>query len=161
LVAQGLKPKLMKLDNEALKLLKTYLHQHNITFQVVPPLSHRQNSAERAIISFKDHFIAGLCSTDKSFPIPFQSLDMLYFFLMHTIKCSACSRPTYFTPKSSTNNENDMWRMSWVQSPCVCVAWVCIHPWPNCAVTIRWRGCLPAVTRTYLYGFRCIPFRPV
>jgi hypothetical protein len=69
LVTRGLKPKLMKLDNEASKLLKTYLHQQNITFQLVPPYSHRQNSAERAIRSFKDHLIAGLCSTDKSFPM--------------------------------------------------------------------------------------------
>jgi hypothetical protein len=36
LAARGLKPKLMKLDNEASKLLKTYLHQQNITFQLVP-----------------------------------------------------------------------------------------------------------------------------
>jgi hypothetical protein len=69
LLARGLKPKLMKLDNEASKLLKTYLHQQNITFQLVPPYSHRRNSAERAIRSFKDHLIAGLCSTDKSFPM--------------------------------------------------------------------------------------------
>jgi hypothetical protein len=48
LVARGLKPKLMKLDNEASKLLKMYLHQQNITFQLVPPYSHRRNSAERA-----------------------------------------------------------------------------------------------------------------
>jgi hypothetical protein len=47
----------MKLDNEA-KLLKMYLHH-----------SHRRNAAERAIRSFKDHLIAGLCSTDKSFPM--------------------------------------------------------------------------------------------
>jgi hypothetical protein len=69
LVARGLKPKLMKLDNEASKLLKTYLHQQDITFQLVSPYSHRRNSAERAIRSFKDHLIAGLCSTDKSFPM--------------------------------------------------------------------------------------------
>jgi hypothetical protein len=69
LVSRGLTPKLMKLDNEASKLLKTYLHQQNITFQLVPPYSHRRNSAERAIRSFKDHLIAGLCSTDKSFPM--------------------------------------------------------------------------------------------
>jgi hypothetical protein len=69
LVAPGLTPKLMKLENEASKLLKTYLHQQDITFQLVPPYSHRRNSAERAIISFKDHLIAGLCSTDKSFPM--------------------------------------------------------------------------------------------
>jgi hypothetical protein len=69
LVARGLKPKLMKLDNEASKLLKTYLHHQYTTFQLVPPYSHRRNSAERAIRSFKDHLIAGLCSTDKSFPM--------------------------------------------------------------------------------------------
>jgi hypothetical protein len=69
LVARGLKPKLMKLDNEALKLLKMYLNQQNITFQLVPPYNHRRNSDERAIRSFKDHLIAGICSTDKSFPV--------------------------------------------------------------------------------------------
>jgi hypothetical protein len=37
LVARGLKPKLMKLDNEASKLLKDHLHQQDITFQLVPP----------------------------------------------------------------------------------------------------------------------------
>jgi hypothetical protein len=67
LVARGLRTKLMKLDNEASKLLKDYLHQQDITFQLVPPYSHIRNSAERAIRSFKDHLIAGLCSTDKSF----------------------------------------------------------------------------------------------
>jgi hypothetical protein len=67
LVARGLKPKLMKLDNVASILLKTYLHEQNISFQLVPPYSHRRNSAEREIRSFKDHLIAGICSTDKSF----------------------------------------------------------------------------------------------
>jgi hypothetical protein len=69
LVARGLKVKLMKIDNGASKLLKAYLHQQDITFQLVPPYSNRRNSAERAIRSFKDHLIAGLCSTDKSFPM--------------------------------------------------------------------------------------------
>jgi hypothetical protein len=69
LVARGLKPKLMKLDNEASQLIKTYLHHQDITFQLVPPYSHRRNSAERAIRSFKDHLITGLCSTEKSFPM--------------------------------------------------------------------------------------------
>jgi hypothetical protein len=60
LVARGLKPKLTRLDNEASKLLKTFLHQQDITFKLVPPYSHRLNSAERAITSFKDHLIPGL-----------------------------------------------------------------------------------------------------
>jgi hypothetical protein len=59
----------MKLDNEASKLLKSYLHQQNITFQLVPPYGHRRNSADQAIRSFKDHLIAGPCSTDKYFPM--------------------------------------------------------------------------------------------
>jgi hypothetical protein len=69
LVARGLKPNLMKLDNEASKLLKDYLYQEDITFKLVPPYSHRRNSAEREIRSFKDHLIAGLCSTYISFPM--------------------------------------------------------------------------------------------
>jgi hypothetical protein len=69
LVAKGLKPKLMKLDNEASKLLKDFLYQQEIAFQLVPPYSHRRNSAEWAIRSFNDQLIAGLCSTDKSFPM--------------------------------------------------------------------------------------------
>jgi hypothetical protein len=85
-VAGGLKPKLMKLDNEASKLLKTYLHHQDITFQLVPPYSHRRNSAERAIRSLKDPLIAGLCSTETSFtmhlwdrllPQAFITLNML------------------------------------------------------------------------------------
>jgi hypothetical protein len=69
LVVRGLKPKLMKLDNEASKLLKDYLYQQDITFQLVPPYSHILISAERASRSFKDQLIAGLCSTDKYFPM--------------------------------------------------------------------------------------------
>jgi hypothetical protein len=59
----------MRLDNEALQLLKLHLHDKDITFQLVPPYSHRRNTAERAIRSFKDHLIAGICSMDKVFPM--------------------------------------------------------------------------------------------
>jgi hypothetical protein len=58
LVAKGLKPKLMKLDNEASKMFKDYLYQQDIAFQLVPYYSYRRNSAKRAIRSFKDHLIA-------------------------------------------------------------------------------------------------------
>ena len=40
-----------------------------IDYQLVPPNLHRRNAAEQAIRTFKNHFIAGLCSTDKDFPI--------------------------------------------------------------------------------------------
>ena len=69
LKSRGLKPQLQRLDNEASHLLKTFLHDNQVDFQLVPPHAHRRNSAERAIRVFKNHFIAGLCSTDPSFPL--------------------------------------------------------------------------------------------
>jgi len=69
LINRGLRPQLQRMDNEASKALKQHLHQTKIEFQLVPPHIHRQNVAERAIRTFKNHFIAGLCSTDPKFPM--------------------------------------------------------------------------------------------
>jgi hypothetical protein len=69
LTSRGLKPKLIILENEASKLLKDYLHDQDINFQLVPPYFQRRNAAECTICSFKYHLIAGLCSTDKAFPM--------------------------------------------------------------------------------------------
>jgi hypothetical protein len=44
LVAKGLKPKLMKLDNEASKLLKDYLYQQEIIFQKMKPKAELEDS---------------------------------------------------------------------------------------------------------------------
>jgi hypothetical protein len=49
--------------------LKAFLRDENIDFQLVPPGLHRRNAAERAIRTFKNHFIAGLSSVDKNFPL--------------------------------------------------------------------------------------------
>jgi hypothetical protein len=65
----GLKPKLQRLDNECSNILKQFLTESDIDYQLVPPGIHRRNSAERAIRTFQNHFIAGLCSADKDFPI--------------------------------------------------------------------------------------------
>jgi hypothetical protein len=45
------------------------MHANDVNFQVVPPGIHWRNAAERSIRTFKNHFIAGLCSVDKHFPI--------------------------------------------------------------------------------------------
>jgi hypothetical protein len=45
------------------------MRKKNIDFQLAPPHYHRRNSAERAIRTWKNHFIAGLASTDKQFPL--------------------------------------------------------------------------------------------
>ena len=65
----GLKPKLQKLDNEASQLLLEYINDENIDYQLVPPHMHQRNLAERAIQTFKSHFIAMLCGCDPNFPL--------------------------------------------------------------------------------------------
>jgi hypothetical protein len=69
LIARGLKPRLVRLDNEASQIINNYLYEQDFSFQLVPPYRHRRNAAEHAIIYFKDHLIARLCSTDKAFPM--------------------------------------------------------------------------------------------
>jgi hypothetical protein len=65
----GVIPKTHILDNEASNLLKSYFTTEEMEWQLVPPHTHRANAAERAIRTFKNHFIAGLCSTDPNFPV--------------------------------------------------------------------------------------------
>jgi hypothetical protein len=48
---------------------KRYMDSENIQYQLVPPGVHRANSAERAIRTFKNQFIAGLATTDPDFPM--------------------------------------------------------------------------------------------
>ena len=69
LKSRGLKPKFQRLDNEASQPLRQFLQANDIDFQLAPPHVHRRNAAERAIRTFKNHFIAGLCSTDKDCPL--------------------------------------------------------------------------------------------
>ena len=63
LSSRGLCTQLQKLDNEASSALQQHLASVDVNFQLVPPHVHRRNAAERAIRTFKNHFIAGLCST--------------------------------------------------------------------------------------------------
>ena len=57
------------LDNEISEDLKAAFTKYEITFQCVPPHIHRRNAAERAIGTFKNHFLAGLASCHSKFPI--------------------------------------------------------------------------------------------
>ena len=57
------------MDNEASNVLKTSLHKNNIQYQLVPPHIHRQNSAERAIRTFKTHLLTNLVGANPNFPV--------------------------------------------------------------------------------------------
>ena len=69
LTNRGLKPKLHWLDNEASTALKSFITNQQTQYQLTPPHIHRRNAAERAIRTFKNHFISGLCSVDRNFPL--------------------------------------------------------------------------------------------
>ena len=55
------------MDNEASTAFKMAIKNMNIKYQMVPPIYHRGGNAERANQTFKNHFIAGICSVDKYF----------------------------------------------------------------------------------------------
>ncbi len=62
------KPKMHILDNEASAAFKAEIRK-NCELQLVPPDTHRRNLAERAIQTFKSHFISVLAGVDPTFPM--------------------------------------------------------------------------------------------
>ena len=58
-----------RLDNETSSSLESYFKEVKIPFQYISPNNKRANKAERAIRSFKNHFIAGLSTVDPDFPM--------------------------------------------------------------------------------------------
>jgi hypothetical protein len=66
--SRGFKPLLQRLENEASLALQSFTNEAGIAFQLAPSHCHRRNATERAIHTFKNHFIAGMCSTTVIFP---------------------------------------------------------------------------------------------
>ena len=70
------------MDNEASTSLKMKMTTMNIKDQLVPPSNHIANNAKRAIQTFKNHFIARLCSVDKDFHL------QLWYSVLYQAKIS-------------------------------------------------------------------------
>jgi hypothetical protein len=64
LESKGFKPQFNVSDNECSKAIKAYVKEQEAGIH-----NHRVNAAERAIQTFKNHFIAGLATVDKTFPM--------------------------------------------------------------------------------------------
>jgi len=65
----GFAPQFDRLDNETSNALEEYCRAANIVIQYAPPYSHRANKAERAIRTFKNHFISSISTSDPQFPL--------------------------------------------------------------------------------------------
>ena len=48
---------------------KNAIAENKMKYQLIPPNDHRRNVAEKAIQTFKDHFVSVLCGTDDNFPL--------------------------------------------------------------------------------------------
>ena len=69
LTKHGFQAKSIRLNNEISKDFKDHLATINLPYQLVSPGDHRANPAERAIQTFKNHFIAMLSGADPEFPV--------------------------------------------------------------------------------------------
>jgi Reverse transcriptase (RNA-dependent DNA polymerase) len=69
----GAKPKIHRMDNEVSDVVKTFLQQQQVQLELTPAHIHRRNAAERAIRTWKNHFLAGLASLNPRFPLRYWS----------------------------------------------------------------------------------------
>jgi hypothetical protein len=74
----GVKFTHMTIDNEKSEDLDTLFKLHDLTVQFQPPGNHRSNFAERAIRTYKNHFIAILSGVHTHFPLDLWDLLLDY-----------------------------------------------------------------------------------
>ncbi len=90
LKVKGYHPTLNIMDNECSKAVEAYIRKEKIAIQLVPPHNHRVNAAERAIATFKDHFVAALATLDINCPL--QLWDEFIFQVQATLNMLRTSR---------------------------------------------------------------------
>jgi hypothetical protein len=69
LIHAGLRQQFQHLDHKCSTIFQEYLVQQDIAFPLVPPGIHCAKSAKRAIRTFMNHLLVGICSTDPDFPM--------------------------------------------------------------------------------------------
>ena len=65
----GINLKHQVLDNQALVAYKKAIGDSDMTYELVPPDDHQSNMAEKAIQTFKDHFVSILSGCAPTFPL--------------------------------------------------------------------------------------------
>ncbi len=67
--ARDYQPALNVTDNKCSKAVEKHIRANKMTIQLVPPHNHRVNAAERAIGTFKEHFVAALATVNILCPL--------------------------------------------------------------------------------------------
>lgn len=66
---KGYKPNLHKLDNESSKTCLDWITPQQPKIQFTPPEMYQTSTAEKALQTWKNHFLAGLASSPANFQI--------------------------------------------------------------------------------------------
>ena len=69
LTTRGFKPRLNVMDNQCSKTIQKFIESSKAKIQLVNPDDHRVNAAERAIQTWKNHWLAGMGTLDPNCPI--------------------------------------------------------------------------------------------
>ncbi len=93
LESKGQVIRLNVMDNQASQTIKKFLTKNQCKLLLVEPHNHCVNAAERAIQTFKDHFVSVLATTDSNFPL--QLWDRLAPQAKNTLNmlCLSCINP--------------------------------------------------------------------
>ncbi len=57
------------IDNECSKAVEKHIRDKKMTIQLIPPHNHHINAANRAIATFKEHFVTALAAVDSLCPL--------------------------------------------------------------------------------------------
>ena len=97
-------PKVYIMEKKCSSDFKEAMKNYEIDFQLSPPHMHRWNEAEQAIITFKNHFISGLSTTDTDNPIrewdrlPSQCVITLYLLRNSRVNSALSAYAYLFGP---------------------------------------------------------------
>ncbi len=100
LTRAGIKPILHRLDNEISNDMIAEIEERAMDYQIAAPGDHRLNFAERAIQTFKNHFVSVLHGCDPAFPA--NQWDRL---IKQTVMTLNMVRPSRINPKLSAYNQ--------------------------------------------------------
>jgi hypothetical protein len=93
LAARGYKPTLNITSNECSKMVEAYIKTNKMDIYLVPPHNHQVNAAERAIATFKEHFIVGLATVDRNCPLQLWDEFLHQVELTLNFLCFSCRDP--------------------------------------------------------------------
>jgi hypothetical protein len=96
LESKGYKIKLNLMDYQVTQIIKKFHTAQECDLLLVEPQNHQVNAAERAIQTFKVHFISALATTDSKFPL--QLWDRLIPQVENTLNML---RPSHVNPEIS------------------------------------------------------------